>query len=236
MLTLTDISVQYGPVCALDRASLSLNAGEVVALLGANGAGKTSLLRAASGLVPLSDGSITLGAIRLHSLKPHDIVAAGLSHCPEGRRVFPSLSVLDNLHVGAYLQRDAVVLQRNFDRVFHYFPILAERRQQMAGTLSGGEQQMLAVGRCLMSSPKVLMLDEPSLGMAPMLIDQIFSIIRQINKQDGVSILLVEQNANEALLHADRGYVLENGRITLSGTADELRHDPKVIEAYLGNV
>lgn len=234
MLTLTNISVRYGPITAVDNASLSVGDGEIVALLGANGAGKTSLLRAVSGLVPLSAGIVELGSTNISQLKPHDIVAAGLSHCPEGRHVFPDMTVLENLTVGAYLQHDATVIQNNITRAFHYFPTLAERRQQKAGTLSGGEQQMLAVGRCLMSSPKLLMLDEPSLGLAPMLIDQIFEIIRQINRQDGVSVLLVEQNAHEALLHADRGYVLESGRITLTGTAEELRHNPKVIDAYLG--
>lgn len=234
MLTLNHITVQYGPITAVDRVSIKVGKGEVVALLGANGAGKTSLLRAISALERLSQGSIEFDGLSISQFKPHEIVALGLSHCPEGRHVFPDLTILENLQVGAYLQQDTSALRQNLNRAFQYFPILADRRQQKAGTLSGGEQQMLAVGRALMSSPKLLMLDEPSLGLAPMLIDQIFEIIRQINRQDGVSVLLVEQNANEALLHADRGYVLENGRITVSGTAGELRSNPKVIEAYLG--
>lgn len=235
MLTLANISIHYGPIRAVDRISLTVDKGEVVALLGANGAGKTSLLRAVSGLERLSNGSVEFAGRSIGQLKPHDIVKRGLSHCPEGRHVFPELTLLENLQVGAYVQQTPSVLRQNLDRAFHYFPILADRRNQKAGTLSGGEQQMLAVARCLMSSPILLMLDEPSLGLAPKMIDLIFEIIRKINRQDGVSILLVEQNANEALLHANRGYVLENGRISVEGTADELRRNSKVVDAYLGS-
>jgi len=233
-LSLREVTVRYGPVMAVEGVSLTVGEREIVALLGANGAGKTSLLRAISGLAPVTGGTILFGERRLDRLKSHEIVAAGVSHCPEGRRVFPDLTVLENLDVGAHLQRDPAVCAANRERAFRYFPILAERRRQKAGTLSGGEQQMLAVARCLMGAPRLIMLDEPSLGLAPMLIDQIFDIIRQMNREEGVAVLLVEQNANEALLHADRGYVLENGRITLSGTAADLARNPRVIEAYLG--
>jgi len=228
------VTVRYGPVVAVDGVSLTVGEREVVTLLGANGAGKTSLLRAISGLAPVGGGTVEFAGRRLDRLKSHAIVAAGVAHCPEGRRVFPDLTVLENLEVGAHLQRDPGVVAANRERAFRYFPVLAERRRQKAGTLSGGEQQMLAVARCLMGSPRLIMLDEPSLGLAPMLIDQIFDIIRQLNREEGMAVLLVEQNANEALLHADRGYVLENGRITLSGPAAELARNPRVIEAYLG--
>jgi branched-chain amino acid transport system ATP-binding protein len=233
MLKLEKVCVTFGAVEALRDVTLHVDEGEVVALLGTNGAGKSTLLHAISGLVALQSGTIALRDLRLDRMKAHAIVAAGVSHCPEGRRVFAELSVVENLHIGAYLVHDQRVRQERMEHVFHYFPSLAQRRFQMAGTLSGGEQQMLAVGRCLMSGPRLIMLDEPSLGLAPMLIDQIFDIIRQINR-DGMTVLLVEQNANEALLHADRGYVIENGRITLEGTADALHRDARVVEAYLG--
>ena len=234
MLNLTGISISYGYVRALKGISLHVGEAEVVTLLGANGAGKSSLLRAISGLVPLQEGEIVFDGRRIDRMKAHRIVAAGVAHCPEGRRVFPDLTVLENLETGAYLVADKAVRRANLDRAYRYFPILAERRHQKAGTLSGGEQQMLAVARCLMTSPRLIMLDEPSLGLAPMIIDQIFDIIRQINRENRTTVFLVEQNANEALTHADRGYVLENGAITLEGSADELRRNPRVIEAYLG--
>jgi branched-chain amino acid transport system ATP-binding protein len=234
MLNLTGISISYGSVRALKGISLHVGEAEVVTLLGANGAGKSSLLRAISGLVPLQEGEIVFDGRRIDRMKAHRIVAAGVAHCPEGRRVFPDLTVLENLETGAYLVGDKAVRRANLDRAYRYFPILAERRHQKAGTLSGGEQQMLAVARCLMTSPRLIMLDEPSLGLAPMIIDQIFDIIRQINRENRTTVFLVEQNANEALTHADRGYVLENGAITLEGTAEELRRNPRVIEAYLG--
>ncbi len=167
-------------------------------------------------------------------LKPHQIVKLGISQAPESRRIFPEMTVLENLDLGAYIIADAAARQANLSRAFHHFPILRERQKQAAGTLSGGQQQMLAVARTLMSSPKLLLLDEPSLGLAPQLVDQIFNIIRQINREEGVAILLVEQNANEALMHADRAYVLETGRITLEGPAEQLVKNPLVIEAYLG--
>jgi branched-chain amino acid transport system ATP-binding protein len=234
VLSIREVEVAYGPVQALKRVSLRVEAGEVVALLGANGAGKSSLLRAVSGLVPVRAGAIEFGGAPLDRVPAADRVAMGLSHCPEGRRVFPDLTVEENLDMGGYTVADPAARRANAEQAFYYFPILRERRRQKAGTLSGGEQQMLAVGRALMSSPKLLMLDEPSLGLAPMVVDQVFDIIRRINHERRTAILLVEQNANEALLHADRGYVLENGRLALAGTAAELRRNPHVISAYLG--
>lgn len=234
MLTVSDLVVAYGPIQALKGISLHVDQGEVVALLGANGAGKTSLLRAISGLAPIKGGSVEFEGRPLDRIPAQRRVELGLSHCPEGRRVFPDLTVVENLDMGAYSVREPAARHANRERAFGYFPVLRERRAQKAGTLSGGEQQMLALGRALMSSPKLLMLDEPSLGLAPMLVDQVFDIVRQINQEQGTTILLIEQNANEALLHADRGYVLENGRITLEGPAAELRRNPHVIAAYLG--
>ncbi len=235
MLNITNLSVAYGPVRALAHVTLHVAAGEIVTLLGANGAGKTSLLRAISGLTPATRGSIQLEGTELTRLPPAQIVRHGLAHCPEGRRIFPELTVAENLDLGAYCRpTDPAAKRANLACAFAYFPVLAERRQQKAGTLSGGEQQMLALGRALMSSPKLLTLDEPSLGLAPRMVDLLFDIIRQINRAQRTTVLLVEQNANEALLHADRGYVLENGQITLSGTATELRGNPCVQAAYLG--
>jgi len=234
MLIVRDLQVAYGPVQALKGVSLRVEEGEVVALLGANGAGKSSLLRAISGLVPVRAGDIALAGRSLARIAAPDRVRLGLSHCPEGRRAFPDLTVEENLDLGGYTVADSAARRANAEQAFHYFPILRERRRQKAGTLSGGEQQMLAVGRALMSSPKLLMLDEPSLGLAPMIVDQVFDIVRQINRERRTTILLVEQNANEALLHADRGYVLENGRLSLEGTAAELSRNPHVISAYLG--
>lgn len=234
MLNVRELSVAYGPVQALTGVSLEVKAGEIVALLGANGAGKTSLLRAVSGLAPIAAGSITFCGQELRGLRPDRIVAAGLAHAPEGRHIFPDLTVIENLQLGGYLVKEESQQAARMTHMFAYFPVLKDRLLQRAGTLSGGEQQMLAVARALMSSPRLLLLDEPSLGLAPLLVEQIFKLIRQINREDGLAILLVEQNANEALLHADRGYVLENGRLTLSGAAAELRRDPRIRAAYLG--
>jgi branched-chain amino acid transport system ATP-binding protein len=234
MLEVLGAEVAYGPVRALRGASLRVAPGEVVALLGANGAGKSSLLRAVSRLVPLSGGSVVYRGRDLCRTAAHRVVELGIAHCPEGRRIFPDLSVAENLDMGGYTVRDAARLRAARERAYRYFPALAGRGRQKGGTLSGGEQQMLAVARALMSSPQLLLLDEPSLGLAPMVMGQIFDIIRQINREEGVTVLLVEQNANEALLHADRAYVLEQGRITMEGPADELRRDPRVIQAYLG--
>lgn len=234
LLEVRNLSVAYGPVRALEAVSLTVRAGEIVALLGANGAGKTSLLRAISGLAPVTGGTVSLAGRDLRALPADRIVAAGVAHAPEGRRIFPGMTVLENLQTGAYLERDAARVRRQAGRMFDYFPVLRDRQAQRAGTLSGGEQQMLAVARALMSSPRLLLLDEPSLGLAPLVIGQIFALIRQINRDEGISILLVEQNASEALAHAARAYVLENGRLTLNGAAADLRRDPRIRAAYLG--
>lgn len=234
LLRLTDVSVSYGPVQALRNVSLEVHPGEIVALLGANGAGKSTTLRAISGLVPTTGGQIEFDLHDLSRMPAQKIVAAGIAQAPEGRHVFPEMTVRENLELGGYLLPRGTALRRNLIRAFKYFPILRERQGQKAGTLSGGQQQMLTVARALMSSPRLLMLDEPSLGLAPRLVDQIFAIIRRINQQEGVTVLLVEQNAHEALLHAHRAYVLETGRNTLSGPADKLRTDPRIIQAYLG--
>ena len=234
MLRLQDVSVSYGPVQALRGISLHVGECEIVALLGANGAGKSSTLRAISGVAPVASGSIHFRGQDLTRCKPHQIVRMGIAHAPEGRRVFPEMTVQENLHLGGHVLRESAARSAHLERAFHYFPVLSERRRQKAATLSGGQQQMLAVARALMSSPRLLLLDEPSLGLAPMLVDQIFDIIRQINQEEGVAMLLVEQNANEALLHADRAYVMEAGSIALEGRASELIKDPRIIEAYLG--
>jgi branched-chain amino acid transport system ATP-binding protein len=227
--------VNYGAVEALKNVSLHLNEGEIVALLGANGAGKTSLLNAVSHLVPVKSGQIIFNSRDITGDRPENIVHNGVAHCPEGRRIFFELTVMENLQMGAYSLKNKISVKNNLQKSFDYFPVLAERKNQKGGTLSGGEQQMLAVARALMSSPKLLLLDEPSLGLAPMLIDQIFDIIRKINREENVTILLVEQNANEALLHSDRAYVLENGKITIdSDDTGKLLKDPHIIRAYLG--
>jgi branched-chain amino acid transport system ATP-binding protein len=234
LLEVNDLAVTYGPVLALRGVSLRVNRGQIVALLGANGAGKSTMLRAISGVVRPASGTIHFAGHDLVHLSPERIVSSGIAHAPEGRHVFADLTVAENLDLGAYALGHRGALQDNLDRAYRYFPILAERRNQKAGTLSGGQQQMLAVARALMSSPRLLMLDEPSLGLAPKLVDQIFEIIREINRAEGMTILLVEQNANEALLHADYAYVLETGQAILEGPADQVRKDPRVIEAYLG--
>jgi branched-chain amino acid transport system ATP-binding protein len=234
LLELRDLCVRYGPVQALEGVSLHVEAGEVVALLGANGAGKSTVLKAVSGLVRPAGGGIRFDGREIVRRDPTRIVRAGIAHAPEGRRVFPELTVEENLQMGAYLQRDRGAVAESLGEVWEYFPRLHQRRSQRAGTLSGGEQQMLAVGRALMSRPRLLMLDEPSLGLAPQMVDQIFEILTRINRRERVAIFLVEQNANEALLHAGRAYVLETGRIVLEGPAETLRRDRRVIDAYLG--
>jgi branched-chain amino acid transport system ATP-binding protein len=234
MLDLADVSVTYGAVEALHGVSMNVAAGEVVALLGANGAGKSSLLRAVSRLVPLAGGAISFEGRDLARLQAHQLAGLGIAHCPEGRRIFPDLTVLENLDLGGYAVDSREALERGRERAFRLFPVLAERRAQKGGTLSGGEQQMLAVARAMMISPKLLMLDEPSLGLAPMLMEQIFDTVRRINREEGATVLLVEQNANEALLHSDRAYILEQGRIVLAGPSEELRRDERVRKAYLG--
>ncbi len=234
LLSMENLVIAYGAREVIKGISLSLDDGEVVTVLGANGAGKSTLLQAVCGLVPVSSGAIVYAGEPLNKIPAYEIVVKGISLSPEGRRVFPTHTVEENLMLGAFTRRkhrEEVAVAR--ERVHALFPILKERRSQLAGTLSGGEQQMLAIGRALMSSPRVLLLDEPSLGLAPILVKQIFDIIREINAQ-GTSILLVEQNAHKALGVADRGYVLENGRIAAEGPAAALKFDEKIQEAYLG--
>ncbi len=233
LLEIDNITLLYGRIQALHGISLQVGEGEIVALIGANGAGKSTTMRAVSGLRPIASGSIRFDGQDITNLRADLRVIRGISQAPEGRGIFPGMTVQENLDMGAYTRRDRVGIQGDLKRVFELFPRLAERRKQAGGTLSGGEQQMLAVGRALMSRPKLLLLDEPSMGLAPMLIQQIFSIITEINQQ-GTTILLVEQNAQQALSRAHRAYVLETGRIVKSGTGEELLHDSSVKDAYLG--
>ena len=234
MLEVRDLTVSYGAIRALHGVSLDVPAGSIVTLIGSNGAGKSTTLRAASGLVRAQSGSIRYDGERIDGLAPHRIVGRGLAQVPEGRMVFANLTVLENLMMGAYLQRDRAALRRELERVYATFPRLQERAAQLAGTLSGGEQQMLAIGRALMGQPKFLMMDEPSLGIAPLLVKTIFEKIVAINREQGITMLLVEQNANLALEISSFGYVLETGRIILQDEAAKLRQDPNVRRAYLG--
>lgn len=231
VLSITDLNVSYGGIKAVRGISFNVKQGEIVTLIGANGAGKSSTLRTVSGLVKPDRGSVVFEGEKITGKDPTQIVSKGLMMVPEGRRIFPNLTVLENLKIGAYLRKDE--LDKDLDMVYSYFPRLKERSWQAGGTLSGGEQQMLAVGRALMGRPKLLMMDEPSLGLAPIVVQGIFDIIRQINK-DGTTVLLIEQNANMALHIADRAYVIENGRIAMEGTGKELLENEKVKEAYLG--
>lgn len=233
MLKIEDLEVSYGAVQALRGISMEVNDGEIVSLIGANGAGKTTTLHAITGLVPIRSGSVIYDGHDLRKTDPSRIVTMGLAHVPEGRQVFTRMTVAENLAMGAYFRKDKKAIADDLERVYARFPRLKERAKQLAGTLSGGEQQMLAVGRALMSRPKLLMMDEPSLGLAPLVVRDIFSIIQEINKQ-GVTILLIEQNANMALKIADVGYVLETGRITLTGSGKELLSNDAVRAAYLG--
>jgi len=232
MLEVQDLHVYYGEIHALKGVTLGVGKGEIVALLGNNGAGKTTTLKTLSGLLPARSGSVRLEGETLLGVPPHTIVLRGIAHVPEGRRIFNRLTVLENLEMGAYARADAGIGQ-DLERVFVLFPRLKERRAQVAGTLSGGEQQMLAIARALMAAPRILLLDEPSMGLAPVLVEQIFETIRDINRE-GTTILLVEQNAAMALSIAHRGYVLETGTIVLSGTAADLQENPEVRRAYLG--
>jgi branched-chain amino acid transport system ATP-binding protein len=234
MLEIKNLVVNYGAIVALHGISLSVPDGKIVTLIGANGAGKTTTLKTISGLLKPNDGEIFYGDKNIAGLPPHQIVARGISQSPEGRMIFANLTVLENLQLGAYLQKDKDIVRRELDRVFVLFPRLKERAQQIAGTLSGGEQQMLAIGRALMSRPKLLLLDEPSLGLAPLLVKTIFEKIVEINREQGLTILLVEQNANLALEISHYGYVLETGKVVLMGDSRELRQNPKVKSAYLG--
>jgi branched-chain amino acid transport system ATP-binding protein len=234
MLKIENLTVSYGAIRALHGVSLEVPQGGIVTLIGSNGAGKSTTLRTISGLVKAESGTITYQGERINGVRASDIVGRGLCHVPEGRMVFANLSVHENLMMGAYLQRDRALIQRERDYVISVFPRLAEREKQLAGTLSGGEQQMLAIGRALMGQPKFLMLDEPSLGIAPLLVKSIFQQIVEINRTRGITILLVEQNANLALEIASHGFVLETGRVILENDAATLRADPKVRSAYLG--
>ncbi len=234
MLEIKNLSVSYGAIHALHGISLSVKSGSIVTLIGGNGAGKTTTLKTISGLLRPRGGDIVYGGKNIAGLPPHQIVKLGISHVPEGRMIFANLSVMENLMMGAYLQNDRQVIANELDYVFKIFPRLKEREQQVAGTLSGGEQQMLAIGRALMSKPKFLMLDEPSLGLAPLLVKTIFEKIVEINREQGITILLVEQNANLALEISNYGYVLETGRITLQDNSAALRQNPEVKRAYLG--
>jgi branched-chain amino acid transport system ATP-binding protein len=233
MLTLDRINVFYGAIHALHDVSITVNKGEVVTLIGANGAGKSTTLRAITGLLTPRSGRITFEDQDITGLPAHKLVAKGVSMSPEGRGVFANLTVLENLEMGAYLVTDKAAVRRSLNRGFGLFPRLAERRKQRAGTLSGGEQQMLAMARALMSHPKLLLLDEPSLGLAPIVCQTIFETIDEI-KAEGTTVLLVEQNANAALKHSNRGYVLETGQVILEGSAASIASDPRVREAYLG--
>ncbi|HEY5753453.1 MAG TPA: ABC transporter ATP-binding protein [Chthoniobacterales bacterium] len=234
MLEIKDLVVHYGSIAALHGISLTVQPGSIVTLVGANGAGKTTTLRTVSGIVRAKSGKIFFNGEDITNLPPHKLVARGLAQSPEGRMVFPNLTVMENLRMGAYLRKDKHKFSEDLDYIFGIFPRLKEREKQPAGTLSGGEQQMLAIGRSLMSAPKLLMLDEPSLGIAPLLTKTIFEKIREINKNLGIMVLLVEQNANLALEASNYGYVIETGRIILHDKSDALRSNPQVREAYLG--
>ncbi len=234
MLTLSHLSVAYGPIHAVNDISLEIPRGAIVTLIGGNGAGKTTTLQSISGLVRPAAGVIRFDGTDITRLAPHQIVALGLCHVPEGRLVFANLSVAENLALGAYLQRDPALVEQTRDHIFTLFPRLKERLKQTAGTLSGGEQQMLAIGRALMGRPRFLMLDEPSLGIAPRLVTTIFERIVEINRDQGITILLVEQNAHLALEISSHAYVLETGRISISGPSADLRADPRLKAAYLG--
>ena len=233
LLSVRQAEVAYGGIQAVKGVSLEVRAGELVSLIGSNGAGKTTTMKAITGLLPLVGGQIELMGRDIWGLGPWDLVQQGLAMVPEGRGVFTRMTILENLQMGAYIRRDAAAVADDIARVFATFPRLKERRDQLAGTLSGGEQQMLAMGRALMSRPQVLLLDEPSMGLSPLMVDKIFEVVQEVSAQ-GVTVLLVEQNASRALHIADRAYVMESGLITLSGAALDLLNDPKVREAYLG--
>jgi len=231
ILALKEVQVSYGSIRALKGISLEVEEGEIVTLLGANGAGKTTTLRTISGLLVPHPGTVVFDGREIQGVAAHEIVGLGIGHVPEGRRIFPRMTVVENLEMGAYQRRGG--LGADLDRAFGLFPVLLERRKQLGGTLSGGEQQMLAIGRALMGRPRLLLLDEPSMGLAPLIVTQIFGIIREI-RQGGTTVLLVEQNAAQALAVADRGYVLETGEIVMSDSAKVLLHDDRIRAAYLG--
>lgn len=233
MLKIENLNIKYGAIHAVKGIDLEVKQGEIVTLIGANGAGKTSILKALSGLVKASEGTITYEGHSLNKMSAQDIMKLGISHVPEGRRIFSGMSVLENLELGAYQRKDKEGIKQDLESIYQRFPILKDRSKQNAATLSGGEQQMLAMGRAMMSKPKLLLLDEPSMGLAPILVREIFSIIEDIKKQ-GVTVLLVEQNARMALSIADRAYVLETGKVVMSGTGKELAESEDIQKAYLG--
>jgi len=233
LLDVKDLRAGYGVIEVLKGISLSVDAGEIVTVIGANGAGKTTTLMCISGIVKTRGGSIALNGNDLGRVPAHDIVKLGLAQSPEGRKIFPRLTVLENLRMGAFTRNDEAGIKEDIEKAYHYFPILKDRQRQLGGTLSGGEQQMLAIARALMARPKLLLLDEPSLGLAPMIVVKIFDVIRDLNQQ-GMSVLLVEQNARMALKLAHRGYVMETGAITLTDRAEALLKDPRIQAAYLG--
>jgi branched-chain amino acid transport system ATP-binding protein len=234
ILELVEVSASYGKIKALKEISLKVYPGEIVAMIGANGAGKSTTLMAICGIVPVQAGTIVYAGTPITTMSAERLPVMGLCQVPEGRRIFPRLSVKENLILGGFYRTDKSAIEADIERVFSYFPVLKERLNQQGGTLSGGEQQILAIGRALMSRPKLLLLDEPSLGLAPMIVQKIFDIISEINTQEGVTILLVEQNANLALQASSRGYVLETGAVTMADTADALLANPKIRAAYLG--
>ncbi|MFN3712728.1 MAG: ABC transporter ATP-binding protein [Alcanivoracaceae bacterium] len=234
MLDVRNLETFYGPVMALRGVSIEVPEGSIVTILGANGAGKTTLMKTVSGALTPHKGNIQFRGQRIDGLEPDVLVKRGIAHVPEGREVFPFLSVAENLMMGAYTRRDRAEIGRDIEMVYEYFPILRERRQQTAGTMSGGQQQMLAIGRGLMSRPSLMLLDEPSLGLSPLLVQEIFTIVRRLNQEQGVTILLVEQNAHVALKTADYGYVLETGRIVMAGSAEKLLNSDDIREFYLG--
>lgn len=233
MIELINVNVYYGIIHALKGISFHIDEGEIVTIIGANGAGKTTTLKAISGIQRIKSGSIMFNGKDISKSSATDIVGLGISHVPEGRRIFSNMTVMENLEMGAFLRKDKAEIKKDFNKVFELFPRLLERKNQLAGTLSGGEQQMLAIGRGLMSKPKLLLLDEPSMGLAPIVVKEIFEIIKDINKE-GTTILLVEQNANMALQTADRAYIIRNGEIDIEGRAEELLKDETVRKAYLG--
>jgi branched-chain amino acid transport system ATP-binding protein len=234
MLKLKNVSTFYGNIQALKDVSMEISPGEIITLIGANGAGKSTTLMSISGVVPPRTGQVHFMDEPIHTMSPNQIVSLGISQVPEGRRIFPYLTVMENMDMGAFLRNDSDGIKQDMEYIFDLFPILAERRHQAGGTLSGGEQQMLAISRALMARPKLLLLDEPSLGLAPLVVKQIFEIIRKINTESNTTIFLVEQNANLALKVAHRGYVMENGRIILTDLADNLLENEDVKKAYLG--
>lgn len=235
MLEVKNLDVHYGVIHAIKNVSLEVGQGEIVTLIGANGAGKTTILRTISGLEKPTNGTITFEGNDITNISAQDRVRLGISHVPEGRRVFYSMTVLENLQLGAYLRRDKAGINRDLEKVYEHFPVLADRKKQIAGTLSGGEQQMLAMGRALMSNPRMLFLDEPSMGLAPLFVQEIFDIIKSI-KKSGTTVFLVEQNARLALQIADRAYVLETGSVVVSGTGQELIQSDDIKKAYLGGI